>query len=864
MIATIGDDGAIKVKGDPDHPANQGRLCSKGTALADTLSAATRLATPQIDGAAASWDDAIALIAQRFGDAARDHGPGSIAAYLSGQMLTEDYYVANKLFKGFLGSPNLDTNSRLCMASAVVAHKRAFGEDLAPVVYEDLELADLVVLVGSNLAWCHPVLFQRLVAARKARGTKVVVVDPRRTATCEIADLHLALKPGADVKLFNGLLAHLDRCGAIDWDAADGYLDGWNDARAAAQADAPSVAATAEDCGLSTAEVGAFFALVHGHERMVTAYSQGVNQSSRGVDKANAILNLHLATGRFGAPGAGPFSVTGQPNAMGGREVGGLANQLAAHMDFTAEDVDRVGRFWSAPAMATQPGLKAVDLFAAAARGEIQALWIMATNPAVSLPDAGLVRAALEACPFVVVSDCYGDGDTARYADVLLPATGWSEKDGTVTESDRIISRQRALRAPHAQSRHDWAQLAAVGRALGHDAAFAWPNAAAVFREHAALSGFENDGARLFDIGPLADLSDADYETLAPTRWPLSAGDGRLFADRRFPTPNGRARMLALTQIAPENAPDGAYPLVLNTGRYRDQWHTMTRSGLAPQLNRHRAEPLLEIHPADAAAADLEDGGFADVASAWGAARMRVRFTPDQARGQVFAPMHWSLANSSAGGVGPIVNPAVDPLSGQPESKHTPCRIAAWRPERRGFAVARRTLEPATGYWTRWTGADGVQVYEIAGTTAECDAFAAALADGAEEVLDYADARAGAHRRAWLRDGALNAALYIGVETVPNARERLVALCAADVLSAAERTEILAGRAAKPGMDPGPIVCACAGVGAHMIAAAIDSGRATTVDCLGAQLNAGVTCGSCRPELKAMIDAARRDDRAAA
>ena len=281
-----------------------------------------------------------------------------------------------------------------------------------------------------------------------------------------------------------------------------------------ANINAPSLAATAEACGLTTAEVGAFFALVQGHARTVTAFSQGVNQSSRGVDKANAILNFHLATGRFGRPGAGPFSVTGQPNAMGGREVGGLANQLAAHMDFAPDDVDRVGRFWDAPKMATAPGYKAVDLFAAAARGEIKALWVMATNPAVSLPDAGLVSAALDACPFVVVSDCYGDSDTARYAEVLLPATGWSEKDGTVTESDRGISRQRALRPPHGASMHDWAQLAAVGRALGYPHACDWPNAAAVFREHAALSGFENDGARLFDIAPLAGLSDDAYDAM--------------------------------------------------------------------------------------------------------------------------------------------------------------------------------------------------------------------------------------------------------------------------------------------------------------------------------------------------------------
>ncbi|MEM6491730.1 MAG: molybdopterin dinucleotide binding domain-containing protein, partial [Pseudomonadota bacterium] len=489
-----------------------------------------------------------------------------------------------------------------------------------------------------------------------------------------------------------------------------------------------------------------------------------------------------------------------------------------------------------------------------------------ATNPAVSLPDAGLVRAAIDACPFVVLSDCYRDTDTAAFADVLLPATGWGEKDGTVTNSDRVISRQRALRPAHAEARADWAQMAAVGRALGHDDAFAWPNAAAVFREHAALSGFENDGARLFDIAALADLSDADYADLAPTRWPLtrdgdgaSDSDGRLFADRRFPTPNGRARLSPLRQTAPAHATDDRYPLILNTGRYRDQWHTMTRTALAPQLNRHRAEPLIEIHPDDAAARGLKDDGFADIATAWGAGRFKVRITPDQTRGQVFAPMHWSGANSSGGGVGPLVNPAVDALSGQPESKHTPCQLAAWSPERRGYALTRRPMTPATGYWVRWGAPGDVQVYELAGDSAAFDDLAAQLDAADAEHIDYADAAAGARREAWIVDGRLAAALYRSAGRTPNARDRLIALFAQDALSVEDRIELIAGRAAKPGTAPGPIVCACAGVGANMIAAAIDSGAATSVDCLGRQRNAGVTCGACRPELQTRLDAARRD-----
>src|SRR5690606_37996253 len=371
------------------------------------------------------------------------HGPDSVAFYISGQLLTEDYYVANKLMKGFIGSANIDTNSRLCMASSVAGHRRAFGEDIVPGAYEDFDEADLVVLTGSNTAWCHPILYQRVLAARRTRGTKIVVIDPRRTATAEECDLHLPLDPGTDVLLFNGLLAHLARRSAIDEAYIAASASGFADAISVAGADAPTIERVAEGCGLKPADVRLFFELFAAAERTVTVYSQGVNQSAHGTDKVNAIINCHLATGRIGRPGAGPFSVTGQPNAMGGREVCGLANQLAAHMGFDdPADIDRVGRFWNAPKMARRAGLKAVDMFRAAGDGRVKALWVMGTNPAVSMPDASRVRAALKACEFVVVSDVTRT-DTTRYADVLLPAAAWGEKSGTVTNSERRLSRQR-------------------------------------------------------------------------------------------------------------------------------------------------------------------------------------------------------------------------------------------------------------------------------------------------------------------------------------------------------------------------------------------------------------------------------------
>jgi assimilatory nitrate reductase catalytic subunit len=444
------------VTGDREHPANFGRLCSKGSALAETLDDSRRLLRPQIHGIGTSWGAALSLIAAQFRKTIAEHGPHAVAFYVSGQFTTEDYYVANKLMKGFIGSGNIDTNSRLCMASSVAGHVRAFGADVVPGNYEDWEEADLVLLVGSNTAWCHPVLFQRLMAARASRGTKIVVIDPRRTATCEGADLHLPLALGTDVTLFAGLLAHLADAGATDRDWIDAHTNGFDAALASARHFAGTPEQVAAITGLAPQSITAFYELFAANARVMTVYSQGVNQSSAGTDKVNAIINCHLATGRIGRPGMGPFSVTGQPNAMGGREVGGMANQLAAHMKLDcADDVDRVRRFWRAPNMAARPGLKAVEMFDAVLDGRIKAIWIAATNPAASMPRADLVRRALEACPFVVVSDCWPT-DTTKFADVVLPAAGWGEKDGTVTNSERRISRQRAFRSPPGEARHDW------------------------------------------------------------------------------------------------------------------------------------------------------------------------------------------------------------------------------------------------------------------------------------------------------------------------------------------------------------------------------------------------------------------------
>src|ERR1700745_3291908 len=468
VLAMPDGNGGAAIAGDPEHPANIGRLCSKGSALGETLGLENRLLYPMIRCSKGSmeriaWSDALDHVAHRLKHIIARDGPGAVAFYLSGQLLTEDYYVANKLMKGFVGSANVDTNSRLCMASSVAGHRRAFGADTVPCCYEDIDEADLLVLVGSNAAWCHPVTFQRMLANKQKRGARMIVIDPRRTNTAEDAELFLGLKPGTDTALFSGLLVHLADNGALDRDYIGNFTSGFDDALARARQIAGSVAATGLATGLNEAHVPAFFRTCRETEPVVTLYSQGVNQSAQGTDKVNAILNCHLATGRIGKPGASPFSLTGQPNAMGGREVGGVANQLAAHMGFTPPDIDRVRRFWKAPRIATHEGVKAVQMFEAIARGEVKVLWVMGTNPAVSLPDADAARAALKKLDLFVISENVRSNDTVNAcAHVLLPAQAWGEKSGTVTNSERRVSRQRAFLHAPGEAKPDWWMLSEV------------------------------------------------------------------------------------------------------------------------------------------------------------------------------------------------------------------------------------------------------------------------------------------------------------------------------------------------------------------------------------------------------------------
>ncbi|MDX8519201.1 nitrate reductase [Mesorhizobium dulcispinae] len=863
VLAEIAADGKTTVRGDPEHPANFGKLCSKGAALGETLGLDGRLLYPEIGGKQVGWDEALDLVASKFSQAIAEHGPDSVAFYVSGQLLTEDYYVANKLMKGFIGSANIDTNSRLCMASSVAGHRRAFGEDIVPGVYEDFECADLIVLTGSNTAWCHPVLYQRMLAARRERGTRIVVIDPRRTATADECDLHLALDPGTDVLLFNGLLAHLVQAGTIDAGFIRDHTSGFDAAAALAGADAPSVARVAKGCGLAAADVQAFYHLFAGTERTVTVYSQGVNQSAHGTDKVNAIINCHLATGRIGKPGIGPFSVTGQPNAMGGREVGGLANQLAAHMDFADEaNIDRVSRFWNAPGIARRGGLKAVDMFQAVAEGRIKALWVIGTNPAVSMPDASRVRAALSKCDFVVVSDVTRT-DTTRYADVLLPAAAWGEKDGTVTNSERRVSRQRPFLPPPGEAKTDWRIICELAARMGFGNAFAFRAPAEIFREHAALSAFENNGGRLFDLGGLPDMSDADYAAFAPRHWPAPGRDkpqARLFADGRFPTPDGRARFVPVRQEATAFTVDADYPLALNTGRLRDQWHTMTRTGNVPRLMANAPEPAVDLNPADAAAHQLKDGDLAQLSTRFGFVRARVRVSGTQRRGQAFMPMHWSGQFAARAAAGLVSSPVTDPHSGQPELKHVPVRIVREHTGWAGVLITRRDLRP-TGFvhWSRHA-VEGGWVYELTGTEPPDQGILLARkllgVRGQDQLLEYTDRRGLAYRAAAVDEsGAMAEALLVAAPDQLPARDWLVSLLATrQSLSTADRHALLSGRSPAPVPAIGRVVCSCFHVGANQLASAVASG-CDSLEAIGATLRAGTNCGSCRSEIRAIIDA---------
>ncbi len=872
VTASVADNKLVSVKGDIDHPSNLGRLCVKGSSLNETTSVQGRILTPRVNGKETSWDEATSAVADHFVKTIKEHGPDSVAFYLSGQLLTEDYYVANKLMKGFIGSGNVDTNSRLCMASASAAHKRSFGEDVVPGCYEDFDHADVIFMVGSNAAYAHPIIYQRIVKAKENNpNLKVVVLDPRATATTQGADLHIKLKAGTDGFYFNGLLSYLADNKLTDSDYIAAHCDGFEDALSVAKSQMPSVQVTAETCDVELADLIESYELFGKNKNVVTLFSQGINQSSTGVDKGNAILNCHLATGKIGYEGAGPFSMTGQPNAMGGREVGGLASQIAAHLHFENDDeIDLVKRFWNATNMATSQGLKAVDMFNAIDSGKIKAIWIMATNPVVSMPDADFVKQALKKCPMVVVSECFENADTVACADVVLPATTWGEKQGSVTNSQRTISIQTPILKAPGEAKNDWDIITRVAHKMGFAAFFNYKHPHDIFIEHAELSGFENISItdsvnrdenetrvhRAFDISGLIDLSFEEYHNFTPTPWPINAdnpnGRKRLFEQGGFATPNGKAKLIPVTAKGPKIQPNNQQ-VIMNTGRIRDQWHTMTRTGRVSKLMTHSTEPYIDIHPKDAERFELADKQIAQLDNLGYSFIGRVNVSEQQRLGEVFVPIHWTDNFSASARVSALVNPITDDICGQPEFKHSPVNISPFKAVWSGYLVSTTLKTLPTDYWTLSTVDAGVK-YILADKKGML--LNEEMVKGLyPEVVDWVvlnDDKNQTLRMAGFIENVLTCFFVASTNLTNEYSTQFIEKQLGQEHEKTKRYKLLSTQDSDGSSDVGAIICSCFQVGEKTIKQAITSGECKSAEELGQYLKCGTNCGSCIPELKAM------------
>ncbi len=794
VVVSTHKNGIFSVKGDASHPANHGRLCTKGAALHLSTGAASRLLYPEVGGKRASWDEALDHAAEKFRQVIAAHGPDAVAFYISGQLLTEDYYVFNKLAKGLVGTNNVDTNSRLCMSSAVAGYKQSLGADAPPCAYEDIDAADLILIAGSNTAFAHPILYRRIEDARaKNPHLRLVVIDPRATVTARAADLHLALKPGTDVALFNAMLHVIERDGLADsrfkeastenFDRLEPLIGYWTPERAA------------EVCELPAQKIIEAARLFGRASAALSLYCQGLNQSASGTWKNCALINLHLATGQIGNPGAGPFSLTGQPNAMGGREVGGMANLLSAHRDLGNEEHRKeVAALWGVDAVPSKPGRTAVEMFEAIGRGEIKAVWIACTNPAQSMPDANAVRKALDGAEFVVVQEAFRDAETCDYADVLLPAASWGEREGTVTNSERRISRVRTVVPPPGEARPDWQiavdfarRLSVQGKAL-----FPYERPEQVFNEHR-----ESTRGRDLDI---TGLSYALLERDGPQQWPYPEGakNGRirLYEDGVFPTPSGRARFVATEYQPPVEETDAQFPVRLTTGRLRDQWHSMTRTGLVARLFSHSPQPEIVVNESD-----LPQGDLVRVSSRRGSVVMKVRASDEMRPGDAFVAMHWGARFMGGAGTNALTLPAIDPYSMQPELKHAAVSIEPFAARWRGSFEAPATPERQRG---------------AAALLARFDYAALALIEGTEIRLRVELAAAGE----------------------PDA-EALLAL------------ERLFGQPPGTGAEFERAVCACFKVGEDEIRAAVAAGAGLAA--LQKNLKCGTNCGSCIPELRRLV-----------
>ncbi|MBS1209125.1 MAG: assimilatory nitrate reductase [Proteobacteria bacterium] len=883
----IQHDGArvIEVRGDPAHPANFGRLCTKGSTLHFTTRPETRLLYPELRSSKGearqrvSWDQALDTAATRFADIIKAHGPDSVGFYISGQLLTEDYYVFNKLMKGLIGSNNVDTNSRLCMSSAVAAYKQTLGADAPPCAYEDFDHSDCMLIAGANPAFAHPIAFRRIEDARAARpDKKLIVVDPRRTDTAASADLHLAILPGTDIWLFNAMLHVLLWDGYVNLPWVRAHTEGFDALRDAVREVTPAVAAGI--CGVKAEDIVTAARWWGEAQAPMSLWCMGLNQSHHGTHNGTALIALSLAVGKIGQPGCGPFSLTGQPNAMGGREVGGLANLLSAHRDLAnPEHRAEVATLWGVDSVPEAPGLSAVEMFEAVRAGKVRALWIACTNPAHSMPQQALIREALEKCEFVVLQEAYANTETAQYADLLLPASTWAEKEGTVTNSERRITHVNAAIPGPGETRADWAIARdfalKLGEKLGRVDAprlFDYPTVEAVFREHA-----ESTRGRDLDI---TGLSYAVLDELGPQQWPFpegaEQGASRLYAEGKFSTTSGKAQFIVPATSLTAESIDARYPLRLTTGRLRDQWHSMSRTGKAARLYNHVDEPRIDLNSSDLDRRSLRDGDLVRVKSRRGSVILRAHVTEEVRPGHAFIAMHWGRNVLSSSGANELTLNNVDPHSKQPELKHAAVQIekvelpyqallmrsAVHADVANSLALERAAaLEP----WLRrfdyaavsLAGRDfAIVVLRIAHSApipAEWLEQLDALMDlQGEHCMAYADARRGVSKKALVEDNMLTGLRLTG-ETAAGGwlKELMIERAPTDTV----RRWLFAPLPKAPiaSVGRGRIVCNCLNVAESEIRAAVAEGK--DLAALQATLKCGTSCGSCVPELKRLIAA---------
>jgi len=865
VLASVSGGTITSVRGDPAHPANFGRLCTKGLSL-HKADPAFRGLFPEIRGRRTTWDETLSFIAERFGKTIAEHGPDSVGFYISGQFLTEDYYVFNKLAKGLIGTNNIDTNSRLCMASAVAGYKQTLGMDAPPACYEDVDSAECVFIAGSNTAWAHPVLHRRIEGAKPKH---LVVVDPRTTETARSATLHLQITPGTDVALFNGMLHVMLREGWCDESYIRRHTENFE---AAAQlARETALEKTAAVCGIREEEIHQAAKIFSRSKATLSLYCQGLNQSSSGTAKNTALINLHLACGQIGKPGAGPFSLTGQPNAMGGREVGGMANLLSAHRDLGNGNHRReIAELWGVKEVPSKPGKTAVEMFDAVRAGEIKIIWIACTNPAQSLPDQKLVHEALERAELVIVQDAYRNTETAAYAGVFLPAAGWGEKEGTMTNSERRVSRVRAALPPPGEALPDWRIAVEFSKKLspsvGKGGSLNYEKPEDIFNEHR-----ETTRGRDLDI---TGLSYALLDERGPQQWPfpenVREGKKRLYEDGVFPTPSGRARFVATPHRAVAEEVDAGYPLRLTTGRLRDQWHAMSRTGTIAGLFAHEPEPRVAVHPEDLLRAGIEDGDLVQIESRRGRAYLQAAADPDLMPGVVFVAMHWGarfLGGASRRGVNELTLGALDPSSRQPELKHCavrvrraqlPWRLVAFGNSREVSALMIR-LDPLMGAAPHAVrtliGRDkpGVR-FAIAAEEALqgdiLDEIDAVFGLDAPDAARYDDREHKIGRRILLEGDTLRAARLSGdTRSEPWLKDLWERAAPVGAL----RRYLLLPLETPPGLPElrGRTVCNCFDVSEREIDAFL--AKSNSIATLQANLKCGTSCGSCLPELRRKV-----------